>query len=197
MDRAATISLSFVIVAAFIAISGVTYGDQITAEVPGGKATGVVAGVLLMTVSFISLYKSIKKMEYNKLDKSGFNRLMEKHLRATSYSMMEIFMNGLEELEKIREENPEREAALIEEIRDGAMSMINKSRFQLSLFRTDNISNIPKYLDESLSTNEMLKHIEKGAKIIQGVDKKDDKRKKIRGLIEQSQNHLLGRLSNS
>jgi hypothetical protein len=197
MNNAATITILFVIVAFFIAVLGVTYGDQITADLPGGKATGVVAGVLLLIVALNRLYKSISKMEYNKLDEPGFNRLMEKHLKATSYSMMGIFMNGLEELEEIREENPERKATLIKNIEGGAMSMIDKSRFQLSLFRTDKIDNIPTFLGETLSKNELGEHIKKGLEIIQSVDKKDDKRKKIKGLIEQTQNEFLRKLSSS
>ena len=185
MDKPATIALAFIILAVLITYIGVENGDQISASIPGGKATGIVAGVIILLGLFTSAYKTIHNIEQNKLSKEGFNNLLEIHFGSVSNGLIHVFNDVLTELEN--DKKPvDKEIILMNSKR-----ILDNSRNKLSVFRTQRISSIPDFLDKHFPPEELDKNIARALEILTNIDTIEKKKKLVFQLIQRVQSDLL------
>jgi len=185
MDRSAIIALIFIIAATLIAYLGIQYGDEIVTSLPGGKATGIVAGVILLLGLFITSYKTIQSIEHNRLNEEGFKNLLEIHFGSVSHGLLHVFNDALLELES----NPESVNTKL--ILINAKRVLDNSRNKLSPFTTHNISNIPDFLDNNFSPEDLEKKIEEALVVLNNVDNLGKKQKLVFQLIQSVQSDLL------
>jgi hypothetical protein len=191
MDRSAITALIFIVTAALIAYVGIQYGDEIATSLPGGKATGIVAGVICLLGFFITAYKTIQSIEHNRLDEEGFRNLLEMHFGSVSHGLMHVFNDVLLEMES----NPEsvnKKLILI-----NAKRVLDNSRNKLSPFTTHNISNVPDFLDKNFSPDALEKNIEEALAILNKTDGLGKKQKLAFQLIQRVQSDLLSVIQSS
>lgn len=185
MDKPASIALIFITMAVSITYIGVQSGDEIAATLPGGTATGIVAGVCLLLGLFIAAYKTIHSIEHNKLNEEGFKNLLEIHFGSVANGLTQVFNNALLELEN-DPKSANRTIILI-----NAKRVLDNSRNKLSPFRTHRIPNIPDFLDKHLPPNDLEKNIEHALDILTNVTNIEKKEKLVFQLIQRVQSDLL------
>ncbi|GAA0359714.1 hypothetical protein GCM10009092_24900 [Bowmanella denitrificans] len=188
MDRTVITISILILLSAIISAVGVQFGDQIEASVPGGKATGLVAGVAILVGLFVAAYKSVLNVEKNVLDKEGLKYILELHFGSVSHQLMHVINDFIVEMES-SSDSLNSDVFVI-----NCKRVIDNSRNKLSLFTAPGISNIPQYLDELLSHELLEEHIKKGLEIIQRSESAENRKKLAYQLIQSIQSDLWKKL---
>ncbi|MDD5389178.1 MAG: hypothetical protein PHD37_07520 [Gallionellaceae bacterium] len=185
MDRSTITALIFIVASAAIAYLGANSGDGMTTTLPGGKVTGVVAGVIILMGLFVGAYKKLRDMDCNRLNEEGFKNLLEIYFGAVSHGLLHVFNEAL----LLYESNPEQFRADVLFIQ--SKTVISQARNRLLPFNTHNISNIPQFLDGHLPQEIIEKRLKEGFDIINSIDGRDRKQRLIFKLIQRVQAELL------
>lgn len=189
MDKTIVTISILILFSAIVAALGVQFGDQIEASVPGGKATGLVGGVVILLGLFVTSYKSISKIEKNVLNKEGFKNLLEIHFGSVSHQLLHLVSEFILQME----ENPKSFNSDI--FLMNCKRVLDNSRSKLSVYRTPQIPNIPEYLDQYLSHETLESHIKSALKIIEGADEASKKNRLAYQLIQSVQSDLWRKIN--
>lgn len=185
MDRATITSVIFIIASAAIAYLGAAFGDVITADLPGGKATGVVAGVTILMGLFVTSYNTLKGKSTNKLDNVGLNNLLEIHFGSVAHGLVFVFDQAVKQLEK------DPDSYSTEALLNNVTRVVDQSRSKLAPFSTNKITNIPTFLDNYLSQEDLKSHLIKLVEITKTKQPVEVKQKLIFQYIQKVQTDLL------
>lgn len=190
MDKKLRTFLPLLLIAGCFAILGAYFGDEIEASVPGGKATGLVAGVVVLLVAIVKAYNSIKQDSFNKLDREGFDRLLEIYFGYVTNDLTYMLHNEIDSFEKGKGSLSKKTLLL------DVQQHINKSRAKLAPFFTSEISSIPEFLDNNFPTEQLEPLVDEFYEAISSEQDVELKKKYVFKTIQHIQADLIGRLRN-
>jgi len=185
MDKPAVIVITFIILAVIIGYISHITGYHILFYVKDVRAEGIVATAIVLPALFITAYIKVHNLEKNKLNKEGFNNLLEIHFGSVSNGLIHVFNDVLIELEN-NQKPVDKEIILMNSKR-----VLDNSRNKLSIFRTQEISSIPDFLDKHFPPEELDKNIARALEILTNVDTIEKKKKLVFQLIQRVQSDLL------